>query len=88
MISDRRDEFFDQFIERDNELLAEQEAGIGAYYVLVADYGSVLGRFDLFFAEPGTAKLGYRVSSSSGGIFAVPDSTRTGTARSSPVPRW
>jgi len=61
-VSDRGDEFYDQFTERHSALLAEQEAGTGAYYVLVAEDGSVLGRFNLFFAEDGTAKLGYRVA--------------------------
>ena len=61
-ISDRGDEFFDRFTERHGALLAEQEAGIGAFYVLVAEDGSVLGRFNLIFAEGGTAKLGYRVA--------------------------
>ena len=61
-ISDRGDEFFDQFTDRHSALLAEQEAGIGAFYVLVAEDGSVLGRFNLFFAEDGTAELGYRVA--------------------------
>jgi [ribosomal protein S5]-alanine N-acetyltransferase len=61
-ISDRGDEFFDQFTERHSALLAEQEAGIGAFYVLVAEDGSVLGRFNLFFAGDGTANLGYRVA--------------------------
>jgi [ribosomal protein S5]-alanine N-acetyltransferase len=61
-ISDRGDEFFDQFAERLAALLAEQEAGIGAFYVLVADNGSVLGRFNLIFAEDGAAELGYRVA--------------------------
>ena len=61
-ISDRGDEFFDQFNDRHDALLAEQEAGIGAYYVLVADDGSVLGRFNLFRLEDGTAILGYRVA--------------------------
>jgi ribosomal-protein-alanine N-acetyltransferase len=41
-VSDRGDEFFDQFAERHNALLTEQDAGIGAYYVLVAEDGSVL----------------------------------------------
>jgi ribosomal-protein-alanine N-acetyltransferase len=66
-ISDRGDEFFDQFDERHSALLAEQEAGIGAYYVLVAEDGSVLGRFNLFFAGDGTAKLGYRVAQHAAG---------------------
>src|SRR6266496_2447547 len=61
-ISDRGDEFFDQFTEQHSALLAEQEAGTGAYYVLVAEDGSVLGRFNLVLAEDGTAELGYRVA--------------------------
>jgi [ribosomal protein S5]-alanine N-acetyltransferase len=61
-ISDRGDEFFDQFTERHSALLAEQKAGIGAFYVLVAEDGSVLGRFNLVFAGDGTANLGYRVA--------------------------
>ena len=61
-VSDRGDGYFGQFTERLIALLAEQEAGIGAYYVLVADDGSVLGRFNLIFAENGTAELGYRVA--------------------------
>jgi ribosomal-protein-alanine N-acetyltransferase len=61
-ISDRGDEFFDQFTDRHSALLAEQEAGIGAYYVLIAEDGSVLGRFNLFGLENGTAVLGYRVA--------------------------
>jgi ribosomal-protein-alanine N-acetyltransferase len=61
-ISDRGDDFFDQFTERQSALLAEQAAGIGAFYVLVADDGSVLGRFNLIFAGDGTAEVGYRVA--------------------------
>jgi RimJ/RimL family protein N-acetyltransferase len=61
-ISDRGDEFFDKFTERHNTLLTEQEAGMGAYYLLVDEEGSVLGRFNLFFTGEGTANLGYRVA--------------------------
>jgi ribosomal-protein-alanine N-acetyltransferase len=61
-ISDRGDEFFDQFTDRHAALLAEQEAGIGAFYVLLAEDGSVLGRFNLVFAGDDTAELGYRVA--------------------------
>jgi ribosomal-protein-alanine N-acetyltransferase len=61
-ISDRGDEFFDQFTERHSALLAEQEAGTGAFYVLVAQDGSVLGRFNLYSIEDGSADLGYRVA--------------------------
>jgi [ribosomal protein S5]-alanine N-acetyltransferase len=68
-ISDRGDDFFAQFPERHRALLAGQEAGAGAYYVLVAGDGSVLGRFNLFFVEngTGTANLGYRVAEQAAG---------------------
>ena len=61
-ISDRGDEFFERFAERHSALLAEQEAGTGAYYVLVAGDGSILGRFNLYRFQDGTADLGYRVA--------------------------
>ena len=61
-ISDRGDEFFDQFTEWHIALLVEQEAGLCACYVLVGDDGSVLGRFNLFDIRDGTAVLGYRVA--------------------------
>ena len=61
-ISDRGDDFFDQFTDRYKASLAEQEAGICAFYVLVAEDGSVLGRFNLYDLEDGTARLGYRVA--------------------------
>jgi [ribosomal protein S5]-alanine N-acetyltransferase len=60
-ISDRGDDFYDQFAERHEALLAEQEAGSGAFYVLVGEDGSVLGRFNLYELKDGTAELGYRV---------------------------
>ncbi len=66
-ISDRGDEFYDQFTDRHSASLAEQEAGVCAYYVLVADDGSVLGRFNLYGIEDGTAVLGYRVAEHAAG---------------------
>jgi ribosomal-protein-alanine N-acetyltransferase len=66
-VSDRGDEFFDQFTELHSAMLAEQEAGAGAYYVLVAEDGSVLGRFNLYRFEDGTAELGYRVAQHAAG---------------------
>ena len=61
-ISDRGDDFFDQFTDRYNALLAEQEAGACAFHVLVAEDGAVLGRFNLIDIEDRTAILGYRVA--------------------------
>lgn len=60
-ISDRGEEFFDRFAERYRDLLAEQEAGTCAFYVLVED-GAVIGRFNLYDLENGTATVGYRVA--------------------------
>jgi ribosomal-protein-alanine N-acetyltransferase len=61
-VSDRGDEFFDQFADQYDALLAEQEAGTSAFYVLVGEDGSVLGRFNLYDFEDGAARLGYRVA--------------------------
>lgn len=61
-ISDRGDDYFDQFCDRYNALLAEQEAGVCAFYVLVAEDGSVLGRFNLVDIDDHAAELGYRVA--------------------------
>ena len=66
-ISDRGDEFYDHFADRHRAMLAEQGAGIGAFYVLVAQDGSVLGRFNLYDLKDGTAELGYRVAQHAAG---------------------
>ena len=61
-INDRGDEFYDQFADRHRAMLAEQGAGVSAFYVLVANDGSILGRFNLYAIKDGTAELGYRVA--------------------------
>jgi ribosomal-protein-alanine N-acetyltransferase len=66
-ISDRGDEFFEHFADVHRARLAEQEAGTGAYYVLLDEDGSVLGRFNLILVEEGVADLGYRVAQRAAG---------------------
>lgn len=61
-VSDRGDDYFDKFTDRYKALLAEQEAGSCAFYVLVAEDGEVLGRFNLVDIEDRTATLGYRLA--------------------------
>lgn len=64
-IGDRGEEFFDHFLERHDAMLAQQDAGLRAFYVLVADQSpdnSILGRFNLYEIEDGTADVGYRVA--------------------------
>lgn len=66
-ISDRGDDFFEHFTERLEARLTEQEAGEAAYHVLVAEDGSVLGRFNLIFTGDGAADLGFRVAERAAG---------------------
>ncbi|WP_329182871.1 GNAT family N-acetyltransferase [Actinacidiphila glaucinigra] len=86
-ISDRGDDFFDQFTDGYSALLAEQAAGSCAFYVLVAGDGSVLGRFNLYDLEDGAARLGYRVAEQVAGrgvaTAAVRELCRTANARHS-----
>jgi ribosomal-protein-alanine N-acetyltransferase len=67
MISDRGDAYFEHFAEGFRDLLAEQETGAGAFFVLVDDGPTVLGRFNLTFGTDSTARLGYRVAERAGG---------------------
>ena len=84
-IPDRGDDFFSNFADRHAALLAEQAAGGCALHVLVGDDGAILGRFNLFDLEDGTAKLGYRVAESAAGhgaaTAAVRDLCRLATAQ-------
>ncbi|MEE1786011.1 GNAT family N-acetyltransferase [Streptomyces sp. SP17BM10] len=63
-ITDRGDDYFHHFTARYSALLAEQEAGLCAFHVLLAEDGSVLGRFNLvdIEQEEHSAELGYRVA--------------------------
>jgi ribosomal-protein-alanine N-acetyltransferase len=61
-ISDRGDDFFEHFTAQYKASLTEQESGTCAFYVLVAEDGSILGRFNLYRFHDGTADLGYRVA--------------------------
>lgn len=75
-ISDRGDDYFARFTDRFNALLAEQEAGVCAFYVLVAEDCSVLGRFNLVDIEDGTAHVGYRLAQHAAGRGVATASVR------------
>ncbi|MGI5184488.1 GNAT family N-acetyltransferase [Dactylosporangium sp. CA-152071] len=66
-VSDRGDDFFDRFADRYAGSLAEQEAGVCAFYVLVGEGGSVVGRFNLYNIDGRVAELGYRVAQHASG---------------------
>ncbi|WP_163506946.1 GNAT family N-acetyltransferase [Fodinicola acaciae] len=61
-ISDRGDDYYERFADWHGDMLAEQEGGTGAFYVLVGEDGAVLGRFNLYRIDDGSADLGYRVA--------------------------
>jgi ribosomal-protein-alanine N-acetyltransferase len=74
-ISDRGDDYFDQFADRLAALVAEQDAGTSAFYVLVED-GAVVGRFNLYDIAEGTADVGYRVAEHVAGRGVATDALR------------
>jgi ribosomal-protein-alanine N-acetyltransferase len=42
--------------------LADQDAGVGVFHVLVDEDGNVVGRFNLYDVGNGTATVGFRVA--------------------------
>ena len=65
-ISDRGDDYFTHFADRHQALLAEQDAGICHFHVIVAD-GEILGRVNLVDVADGTAELGFRIAEKAAG---------------------
>ncbi len=61
-VTDRGDDFYEQFSERHRALLAEQDAGMCVFHVLLDGDGTVMGRFNLYDLVDGTAEVGYRVA--------------------------
>jgi ribosomal-protein-alanine N-acetyltransferase len=61
-ISDRGDEYFENFSDEHRALLDEQATGAFAFHVLVDERGAVVGRFNLFDLTDGAANVGYRVA--------------------------
>ena len=81
-ISDRGEEFFTEFASGFAELLAEQQKGRYAYFVLVADDGAIVGRFNLRDIDSRSAVLGYRSRRTS-----LVMASRRGTSTSSAATR-
>ncbi|KUH35904.1 MULTISPECIES: GNAT family N-acetyltransferase [Streptomyces] len=61
-IPDRGDAYFAGFDERHRLLLAEQEAGLRHFHVVLDDEGELVGRVNLVCAEKNGPELGYRVA--------------------------
>jgi ribosomal-protein-alanine N-acetyltransferase len=61
-ISDRGDDYFQNFALEHRTLLAEQDTGGIACYVLIDEDESVVGRFNLYDIADGSANVGYRIA--------------------------
>ncbi|MCX5213291.1 GNAT family N-acetyltransferase [Kitasatospora sp. NBC_00240] len=66
-VPDRTDAYFSDFAARHRALLAEQEAGVCHFHVVLDDLRGLVGRVNLVDVEDGTADLGYRIGESSAG---------------------
>ncbi|MFT2019471.1 GNAT family N-acetyltransferase [Streptomyces sp. 796.1] len=66
-IPDRGDDYFTDFEGRHRLLLAEQEAGICYFHLLLTASGAVAGRMNLVDLADGEAELGYRIAASAAG---------------------
>lgn len=66
-IPDRGDDYFAGFDARHREILAEQDAGMHHFHVLVEDDDAIVGRVNLVDVTDGVAELGYRIAERAAG---------------------
>ncbi|MFC3572813.1 GNAT family N-acetyltransferase [Streptomyces yaanensis] len=66
-ISDRGDAYFAQFAAIHRARLAEQDAGVCHFHVVLDERGELIGRINLVDVEDGSAELGYRVGERAAG---------------------
>ncbi|MEE1940565.1 GNAT family N-acetyltransferase [Streptomyces sp. TRM 70361] len=66
-VPDRGDAYFAGFAARHAALLAEQEAGVCHFHVVLDEHGELVGRVNLVDVADGAAELGYRVAGRAAG---------------------
>ncbi|WP_220277659.1 GNAT family N-acetyltransferase [Streptomyces himalayensis] len=66
-VPDRGDAYFVEFSSRHRALLAEQEAGLCHFHVVLDEQGDLIGRVNLVDVEGGAAELGYRIGERAAG---------------------
>ncbi|MBI0293847.1 GNAT family N-acetyltransferase [Streptomyces sp. PRKS01-29] len=66
-VPDRGDAYFEEFASRIRALLAEQDAGVCHFHVVIDDQGELVGRVNLMDVEDGEAELGYRIGERAAG---------------------
>lgn len=75
-VPDRGDAYFADFDARHRALLAEQDAGLCHFHVLVDPDGAVVGRVNLIDVADGSAELGYRIAERAAGRGLATDAVR------------
>jgi ribosomal-protein-alanine N-acetyltransferase len=66
-VPDRGDLYFAEFAALHRARLAEQDAGVCQFHLVVNDQGELVGRVNLVDIEEGTAELGYRIGERAAG---------------------
>ncbi|MFB6960132.1 GNAT family N-acetyltransferase [Streptomyces sp. NPDC056309] len=66
-VPDRGDAYFTGFAARHRALLAEQDAGVCHFHVVVDEQGELVGRVNLVDVADGCAELGYRIGERAAG---------------------
>lgn len=61
-LTDRGEAFYARYALYHQAMLDEQAAGAAAFFVLVDEDGSIIGRFNLYELRPGSARVGYRLA--------------------------
>lgn len=79
-IPDRGDAYFEEFAARHAYLLANQEAGLDHFH-LVLDAGEIVARINLIEVADGSAELGFRVAEAAAGRGVATFGVREACAR-------
>lgn len=66
-ISDRGDAYFAEFASFHRARLAEQDAGVCHFHLVLDDQGELVGRVNLVDVDDGDAELGYRIGERAAG---------------------
>jgi ribosomal-protein-alanine N-acetyltransferase len=75
-VPDRGDAYFAGFPARHQALLAEQDAGLCHFHVVLDEAGELIGRVNLVDVADGQAELGYRIGESAAGRGVATASVR------------
>ncbi|WP_157181474.1 GNAT family N-acetyltransferase [Actinopolymorpha alba] len=60
-VPDRGDAYFTEFADLHRARLAEQDAGVCHFHVVIDEHGDLIGRVNLIDVSAGAAELGYRI---------------------------